>query len=265
MTTTVSRLLATAAGEIGTVESPANSNRCKYTSWYGLVGPWCSIFVDWVCVTAGAGDMRNQVTGSWASCQGALDALRREGRVHANKKSAQPGDVVYFDWNNDRHVDHTGLIVEVHPDGVVTIEGNTSGAGSQSNGGEVMRRFRAWSLVAATASLPNVVADGSPSAPPAVTPPPPPPPSPAAAGSLAELAKNLAYCRLFTIGDGYNTSDMAVRFVQMGLNASKCVGPVVVDGAWGPFTLAAVKHFQQVHHLLVDGIVGPATWSALYP
>lgn len=34
-------VLAAAVAEIGTKESPAGSNRVKYTEWYNMVGPWC--------------------------------------------------------------------------------------------------------------------------------------------------------------------------------------------------------------------------------
>lgn len=39
--------------------------------------------------------------------------------------------------------------------------------------------------------------------------------------------------------------------------------PGPIDGIFGPETLAAVRNFQQQHHIAVDGIVGPVTWSFL--
>jgi peptidoglycan hydrolase-like protein with peptidoglycan-binding domain len=54
----------------------------------------------------------------------------------------------------------------------------------------------------------------------------------------------------------YEAITGAVRQVQQRLG-------VTADGDFGPITLRAVKAFQSSHHLVVDGIVGPATRAAL--
>jgi len=54
----------------------------------------------------------------------------------------------------------------------------------------------------------------------------------------------------------------AVRRLQRALRRGESRG-LVVDGAFGPKTEAAVRSLQAEHDLVVDGIVGPATWAAL--
>jgi peptidoglycan hydrolase-like protein with peptidoglycan-binding domain len=55
---------------------------------------------------------------------------------------------------------------------------------------------------------------------------------------------------------GAAVSQLQNRLRAHGYNVS-------VDGDFGPNTGAAVRAFQQSHHLGVDGVVGPSTWSAL--
>jgi len=55
----------------------------------------------------------------------------------------------------------------------------------------------------------------------------------------------------------------AVKLLQHLLN--NYVGPVDVDGEFGPSTEQAVKDFQEFWgSLTVDGIVGSLTWTALW-
>jgi len=56
----VEQVLNIARKELGVKESPRNSNRMKYNSWYygrpvsGTAYPWCTAFVQWVFNQAGA-------------------------------------------------------------------------------------------------------------------------------------------------------------------------------------------------------------------
>ena len=52
------------------------------------------------------------------------------------------GDVVIYDFPGGAATDHCGIVERVTASGVVAIEGNTSQAGSQSNGGMVCRKER---------------------------------------------------------------------------------------------------------------------------
>ncbi len=54
----------------------------------------------------------------------------------------------------------------------------------------------------------------------------------------------------------------AVRWAQY-LLVRRTLSYPQIDGSFGPVTRAAVEQFQQSSGLVVDGVVGPATWAAL--
>ncbi|UZJ26628.1 peptidoglycan-binding protein [Rhodococcus antarcticus] len=39
---------------------------------------------------------------------------------------------------------------------------------------------------------------------------------------------------------------------------------VEVDGVWGPHSKSILRQFQAEKGLVVDGVFGPATWTALF-
>lgn len=54
------------------------------------------------------------------------------------------------------------------------------------------------------------------------------------------------------------------RLAELSYKNSSGTRPLVVDGEFGNATDAAVRAFQMNNGLTVDGIVGPATWAALF-
>lgn len=139
---TVSDLLAAAEKQVGVKECPPDSNNVRYNTWYygrevsGKAYPWCMVFVQWCCDQAGV-----QLPVRTASC----GAMRRwaEAKKQWIGGDYQPGDIVIYDFDGDGNTDHCGIVESVYDsDTVIAIEGNTSAAGSQSDGGMVCRKAR---------------------------------------------------------------------------------------------------------------------------
>jgi hypothetical protein len=130
-----------AAGEIGTEESPKNSNKTKYGKWARYDGvPWCGLFTSWVYEKAGFPLPRIGFRfNGFAGCQTAVAYFRKHKKIVTDP---QPGDIVFYDWNKDGRHDHVGIFeVWIDKDTFTAIEGNTA-VGNDSNGGKVMRRNR---------------------------------------------------------------------------------------------------------------------------
>lgn len=134
------KVIEIAEGEIGVEESPKNSNKTKYGSWFGLSGvPWCAQFVSWCYHIAGSPLGNIGFKLGYAGCQTAFAHFTKTKELTNNP---QPGDIVLFDWNGDKRYDHTGIFVrKIDMTTFESIEGNTA-IGNDSNGGSVMLRKR---------------------------------------------------------------------------------------------------------------------------
>ena len=263
---TANDVLAKARGEIGYTRWNDPLPGTKYGRWYAeLTGNpyygqngvlYCAMFVSWVFAQVGQG--APGLPGPY--CPTMLNAGIAAGRT-VGVSVAQAGDIVYFDWHGDRVTDHVG-IVEANGGGVLTcIEGNTSPgtSGSQSNGGGVYRRTRAYSVVAgvvrpvysAPAPAPLVV-DGV-----------------FGTASTRELQRQLA-----TPIDGIISGQSASwrprlwawTTIKYGGGGSQCIAAlqrklgVQADGYLGPTTIAAL---QRKLGVAADGWFGADTAKAL--
>lgn len=137
---TVRDVITLAESQIGTKESPPNSNNVKYNTWYygrpvsGPDYPWCVVFCQWVY------DKCDVELPAWtASCTALMNAAKQK-RLFVTK-NYRPGDLLLYDFKNSYFPQHCGIL-KVHKDGIYyAIEGNT-GIGNNVNGGEVMLRER---------------------------------------------------------------------------------------------------------------------------
>lgn len=146
---TVRDVLEIAGAEVGYSRYADPQAGTKYGRWYATIGgsyyaesgvPYCAMFASWVLDQAGVACAG--LPGAY--CPDMLEAARRAGATVA-LADAEPGDLIYYDWNGDGESDHVGIVVKNYGGAnFETIEGNTSGnaAGSQTNGGMVARRSR---------------------------------------------------------------------------------------------------------------------------
>lgn len=134
---------------LGVKESPPNSNRVMFSDWYGIVGPWCAMFVTYCFVKAGSKAFEQG--NRYAYCPFVLDAARHnQGMTIVPKQDARKGDIVLFCWDGSGVPQHIGIVLTpVTSSGTfTTIEGNTSGD-SPADGGEVAVRHQTTGVVVA--------------------------------------------------------------------------------------------------------------------
>lgn len=137
--------LSKVRGELGTVEGPKD-NETKYGKFTKHdFQPWCGSFIMWCANEVGLKipDVVYTPTG--------VEKFKGQGRwYNAATATPEPGDIVFFDFvKGGAAVEHVGVIMKDNGDGTVTtIEGNTSGdkkkSASEANGGEVVRKIRAY-------------------------------------------------------------------------------------------------------------------------
>ena len=144
---TAKELLAIAASQLGTCESPAGSNNVKYnTAYYGreINHPdyaWCAVFIWGLFREAGAGELYYG-GGRTASCTTLCGYHRGQATT-----DYRPGDIIFFDFSGQKKkTRHVGICESCQGGYITTIDGNT-GTGNEANGGAVMRRKRALKYV----------------------------------------------------------------------------------------------------------------------
>jgi hypothetical protein len=132
-------------------EKPNKSNIFGF--WYGVNNThWCAQFVTYCFTKAGAGYVVQgaQSKKGYISCTAGIQGFKKKGFKEIPVEEAQPGDIIFFDWDHDHDPDHTGIVVKNNPTAkkIVCREGNTSRTtGSRSNGGQVAERVRNYSNV----------------------------------------------------------------------------------------------------------------------
>ena len=123
--------------------------------WYGMNGqPWCAMFVSYCFAQLKLSKLvAASSSKGFASCDAGMKWFAKHGQLVPVGK-AQPGDIVFFKFDDDPVPDHVGIVYKKRKNFLVCLEGNTSPQnrrGSQSNGGGCYKRKRPYSLVMAVA------------------------------------------------------------------------------------------------------------------
>lgn len=101
----------------------------RYGDWYGYPhGDWCAMFVSFCLHYADVKDMPLDCeVNSW------IKNLTEEKLYHTPENyTPKPGDLIFFDWQNNDSADHVGLVAEIIPETeyepvkIKTLEGNSS-------------------------------------------------------------------------------------------------------------------------------------------
>jgi peptidoglycan hydrolase-like protein with peptidoglycan-binding domain len=81
------KTFATAVKSLGVKEAPANSNKVSFSKLYGMVGPWCAMFVTFCYVEAGSKSTFRKGR-NWAFCPFMLTAAKA-GRTTSLLRTTQ--------------------------------------------------------------------------------------------------------------------------------------------------------------------------------
>lgn len=141
------KIVDLALQQVGIIEKP--TNRVKFNDWFynkkDHEEKWCGTAVSWIYHFSGFSLGNIGYTRGFAGCATALKHFKAKGEI-VTRDQVRPGDIFIVDWNGDNQPDHTGIVKDPKDlamgGSFVTLEGNTSAAGSQSNGGEYMEKLR---------------------------------------------------------------------------------------------------------------------------
>lgn len=100
----------------------------KYWKWYGFNSHvhWCACFVSWCGDQCGY--IKAGIIPKYAICGNGANWFKERHRWASRGYSPKPGDIIFFDFEHDGVMDHTGIVESCDGKTVTTIEGNNGNA-----------------------------------------------------------------------------------------------------------------------------------------
>lgn len=122
------KIVEIALGEVGTKEIP--ENEVKYNKWfygrnvYGSQYAWCAVFVSWLASECG---IMNTLIPSYSGCGTGVNWFKNRNLWRNEGETPLKGDIIFFKPTKKGAISsHTGIVVGVTKDSVITVEGNKS-------------------------------------------------------------------------------------------------------------------------------------------
>lgn len=194
---------------------------------------WCATFVSSVAIKLGYTD----IMPTECSCNKMIELYKNLGAwVENENRTPNPGDILFYDWEDDGkgdnkgRSDHVGIVEKVANGKITIIEGNYSNSVKRRTlavNGKYIRGY----------AVPKY--DTEPKAA-----------DPVCKVELPQLEK----------GDKSETVK-ALQLLLIGYGIS--CGKYGADRSFGGDTETAVRKYQEKNKLSVDGVVGTNTWNKL--
>lgn len=189
--------------------------------------PWCAAFVSAVAIRLGYTD----IIPAECSCAKMIEQFRRLGAwAEDESRTPRPGDILFYDWEDDGkgdntgRADHVGIVEKVSGGTVTVIEGNLSNGVNRRKLAVNGRYIRGYGMpkydVQTCAPALQVLEKGCKGAP-------------------------VKAMQLLLIGWGFDC------------------GSKGADGSFGAATDSALRSYQTAGGIGADGICGSKTWAKL--
>ena len=100
----------------------------KFWKWYGFSSHvhWCACFVSWCGDQCGY--IKAGIIPKYAVCGNGANWFKEKHRWANRGYAPKPGDIIFFDFDHDGVMDHTGIVESCDGKTVTTIEGNSGNA-----------------------------------------------------------------------------------------------------------------------------------------
>lgn len=208
---------------------------------------WCSGFVSAVAIQLGYTDIIPTEVG----CGPHIELFKKQGIwVEADNYVPKPADIILFDWedngsgDNTGYPNHIGYVREVKNGKIITVEGNYSNAvkcRTLEVNGKHIRGFAVPKYDPELATESENKTENT---------------------TVTSKGESTVTIELYVLrygSKGEQVKNLQRLLIAKGYTLKK----YGADGDFGEETETAVKAFQKVNNLAVDGIVGQKTWDKL--